>query len=1183
MNRNVALMALTGILTLASCGQNGAPVCENGQTLVNGVCTVTTTPITERTLTFTVAGVTGSVPVTIVDANGNVVRTVNVANGDKVTLPSGNYTVRAGMVTGYTTPANATVNLTNSNGTVTLTYVANPNQVSNVLTIDLAGVASAPITIKDASGAIVAGYNGALTTDLTTVELPAGTYTVLGGVVPGYATPAPVTVNLTGGNATATVSYVANPTQQTSVLTIDLNGVSSAPVTITDQNGAVVAGYTNAQVTDGQTVTLPRGRYTVTLGATPGFTPNVSSVSVDLREGNGTATFNFTAIVSQTGRSTAYYVNADGNRVYFSDINGGRIDPTRFRFNAWLDDKDGGVNSALVGQASATGIGVVRNDAAVNEQQEFAPLDNQNIVGAYMEYNDNGTWRPVVNAEVQMNVLPEYQVSRPLIRFSAADDQNRTTAPITAQDITTNGFDSRSWTNAGPTDPNPIGYPQSAKFNYYNATGVDNPLVPGYTWAALFHDPIAEGYFDGEERDSLYARVRVIGYVDGQEIEKHFLDKNFVPSADVSVIKELVRFDRTTNQVLEVLNDNGSVEYLPGTEVGLRITVRNTGDAEARNIQLQERFAEGTRLGYSIGITPQERARLAASGNNVRIAGLDLNADNELTDEEFDATLDLEAGESESILFFATGTANGRYCDTATITSYVNNPDPVTGVGRLDAIGVPLSDNACFTVFGQPDVNIIKEVVSARDNNPIRDGTTVNGNEDVTIRIRIRNNGTQEATNIRVTDLLENAALQPFYSVTPGAPVVGITDVARTQGDDGLTFTVPNLQPNQEVSYLYTARGAFRGLDADNNGIPDADSYCDVASFVADGGQEGSSRACFTVAQARLTISKTNTPTSLTGGELYTSTIIVRNTGSSDALNVRVQDILGIGPAGARVEYVNGRYIIRTDEDLPYTGERGVEQFDSDGNGTLDAVRTLGEGTATGVNIPAGGFLTLNVVSRVPFGAAPGDYCNVASVSADTINLVSTIREARACVTVRPVSAVQTEFNDTFDNLRAGDSTLFTATAYNEDTSTESLRSNVFLFNVGYPEGAAGEGLFDVSGITLYYDTEVEVDARGGVIFRAPGTDTTGTTTVLPASAYTVQYPDGNTRGSFNVVLNPGFEIEDDQAVFVTFNGSTRADMPIAEYFSSFSWNSTGTLSGDRKGPATVIESTKISYPAATP
>ncbi|MFC5846948.1 beta strand repeat-containing protein [Deinococcus petrolearius] len=39
MNRNFGFLALTGILTLAACGQNTTPTCANGQTLVNGVCT----------------------------------------------------------------------------------------------------------------------------------------------------------------------------------------------------------------------------------------------------------------------------------------------------------------------------------------------------------------------------------------------------------------------------------------------------------------------------------------------------------------------------------------------------------------------------------------------------------------------------------------------------------------------------------------------------------------------------------------------------------------------------------------------------------------------------------------------------------------------------------------------------------------------------------------------------------------------------------------------------------------------------------------------------------------------------------------------------------------------------------------------------------------------------------------
>ena len=43
---------------------------------------------------------------------------------------------------------------------------------------------------------------------------------------------------------------------------------ATAPVTIKDASGAVVSGYNNAYVRDGETITLARGQYTVLGGNT---------------------------------------------------------------------------------------------------------------------------------------------------------------------------------------------------------------------------------------------------------------------------------------------------------------------------------------------------------------------------------------------------------------------------------------------------------------------------------------------------------------------------------------------------------------------------------------------------------------------------------------------------------------------------------------------------------------------------------------------------------------------------------------------------------------------------------------------------------------------------------------------------------------------------------------------------
>jgi len=195
MNKNIALLALTGILTLASCGQN------TGNTGPGPV-------VSTYSLTVTVSGANGTV--TVKNAAGTVVGTVNGTSGTVTNLAPGVYTLSSSAVTGFTTPNDQTVTITNANATATVTYVATgtgtTTPVTQAVTINLAGgVTSAPVIITNASGASV--YNNTVTSG-TVVNLPAGTYTVTAGDVTGYTKPANATVVVGSAATSVTLTYV---------------------------------------------------------------------------------------------------------------------------------------------------------------------------------------------------------------------------------------------------------------------------------------------------------------------------------------------------------------------------------------------------------------------------------------------------------------------------------------------------------------------------------------------------------------------------------------------------------------------------------------------------------------------------------------------------------------------------------------------------------------------------------------------------------------------------------------------------------------------------------------------------------------------------------------------------------------------------------------------------------------
>jgi len=126
MNKNIALLALTGILTLAACGQNTTD-------------TGTGTNNSTYSLGITVNGANGTISVK--NASGAVVGTVT-GSGTVTGLANGTYTLSSSAVTGYTTPANQTVTISSANTTATVNYVAtgpgtgtNPTTPTGTLTI----------------------------------------------------------------------------------------------------------------------------------------------------------------------------------------------------------------------------------------------------------------------------------------------------------------------------------------------------------------------------------------------------------------------------------------------------------------------------------------------------------------------------------------------------------------------------------------------------------------------------------------------------------------------------------------------------------------------------------------------------------------------------------------------------------------------------------------------------------------------------------------------------------------------------------------------------------------------------------------------------------------------------------------------------------------------------------------
>ncbi|THF69670.1 hypothetical protein E7T06_11050 [Deinococcus sp. Arct2-2] len=157
--------------------------------------------------------------------------------------------VEGGNVAGYTTPVAQTVTL-DASKTVTLTY-AKPTPAPNYdLTVNLSGVSSAPVTVTNtATNAEV--FKGTLNASKTFTGLPANSVLkVEGGAVDGYITPAAQTITL-DANKTVGLTYTKPAPAPTFDLTVNLGGIPSAPVTVTNTatNAEVFKGTLDASKT----------------------------------------------------------------------------------------------------------------------------------------------------------------------------------------------------------------------------------------------------------------------------------------------------------------------------------------------------------------------------------------------------------------------------------------------------------------------------------------------------------------------------------------------------------------------------------------------------------------------------------------------------------------------------------------------------------------------------------------------------------------------------------------------------------------------------------------------------------------------------------------------------------------------------------------------------------------------
>lgn len=340
---------------------------------------------------------------------------------------------------------------------------------------------------------------------------------------------------------------------------------ASAEVVVTGPS-AFTQSFTGNQFIGG----LEPGDFTAQ-ASEPGFADAVGSINVVAGQTSSISLIlQPTPIISEAPR--AVYRDGQGNLVPLAPSS---LQSGKFVFYAWLEDEPLGILTTQL-------ISTIVSDPGqplVDEQNEFAPSFTQNLATAWVGYtDDSGVVRPVIGADVRWEIDQQFAGRVGSTQFGTSDD-NRVALGYGV-------FDDQADTRTNNSRLQAQRFPLIAsEFPLYNQSGIGTPFVDGFTWVTLF-SPDAKAS----------ARIVAVATINGEEIGKQILYKNFAPTPVIEITK-------TVDQELINLGGGGT-----GT-VTWTITVKNTGSGDAANIDLSDTLASGDGLTYTatglpVGSTP---------------------------------------------------------------------------------------------------------------------------------------------------------------------------------------------------------------------------------------------------------------------------------------------------------------------------------------------------------------------------------------------------------------------------------------------------------------------------------------------------------------------------------------------------------------------------------------------------
>jgi len=424
---------------------------------------------------------------------------------------------------------------------------------------------------------------------------------------------------------------------------------------------------------------------------------------------------------------TAIIIDGEGNLV---DIGDEDLQSGRFVFHMWLQDLEGGF--------SLNNPGTSPSDA---EREEFAPSFSQNLVAAYVGYQDDeGNVFPVAGAQVRWEIDEQWEDAIGSTFFGAADAGGN--AADLPGDLGIIENQAITLTNNG-TIFNRARFPIASDYALRNVTGIGTPDTGGVSWVTVFSP-------DRRAR----ARIIAVASVNGTEIGKEVVIKNFAPQPELQVEKSV------DTQTLNLMGDEeGTVTF--------EVTVTNSGSGNASNVRLEDALTSGNAEAYSLP---------------------------DYSGDSFTETFNLPAGESRTFSFQANANETDTYCNTATISEYTDEFD--------STVDTDLSAQACFEVI-TPELNIIKDFINT-ERESLGDNVTAGIDEEVLLRIRVINRGSGPANNVVINDELTsgNAAAYQLVQLPEG--------IDQT-GDDAISSSFDEIAVDTAATLIYTVSASEDG------------------------------------------------------------------------------------------------------------------------------------------------------------------------------------------------------------------------------------------------------------------------------------------------------------------------------------------------------------------------------------